>query len=344
MKTTRQTPSRWAVALLGLLLAAHSLAACSGPRDAVNQAQAVATDSSANARALAEWLQDRAFHGGLAPKMVDAPTLRAALDSAPASVLLLDLRPAEAFAQGHIAGAVNLGFGELAGWFESDSLRRYERVVMLCGNGQSATYAAALARLSGHENVSALKWGMSAWSPAIAVKVWQAALSDTALAMVEQTTVPKPPKGDLPLVPGELGDTASLLKARVRELLAQGFAPARLSIDDLLAKPDSFQLVAMMYEDDYYSLGHLPGAFNIALGDDLALRAELERLPNDRPIAVYCHSGFQGAYAAAYLRLLGYDAYTLLNGANGFMRSRLDSMPTKSFPRKGGLHDFPLER
>ena len=53
--------------------------------------------------------------------------------------------------------------------------------------------------------------------------------------------------------------------------------------------------------------------------ESLKLSADLKTLPTDKPVVVYCYTGQTSANLAAYLRLLGYDARTLLYGANGMI-------------------------
>ncbi|HRY98386.1 MAG TPA: response regulator, partial [Bacteroidales bacterium] len=48
-------------------------------------------------------------------------------------------------------------------------------------------------------------------------------------------------------------------------------------------------------------------------------QADLKTLPTDKPVVVYCYTGQTSAFMAAYLRLLGYDAKSLLFGGNGMI-------------------------
>ena len=51
--------------------------------------------------------------------------------------------------------------------------------------------------------------------------------------------------------------------------------------------------------------GHVPGAMHVFLPD---LPQSLSRLPKDRPVAVYCDSGYRASIAASILRAQGFDA------------------------------------
>ncbi len=62
-----------------------------------------------------------------------------------------------------------------------------------------------------------------------------------------------------------------------------------------------------------YTLGRIPGAVNVGLGA-LFTPEQLNTLPKDRPIVVYCYSGQSAGFAVAALNMLGYDAYSLRFG------------------------------
>jgi hypothetical protein len=53
----------------------------------------------------------------------------------------------------------------------------------------------------------------------------------------------------------------------------------------------------------------------------------LQTLPNDRPILIYSGDGQLSACMTAYLTVLGYDAKTLLFGANQLFYFRLSTDP-----------------
>jgi rhodanese-related sulfurtransferase len=57
-------------------------------------------------------------------------------------------------------------------------------------------------------------------------------------------------------------------------------------------------------EESEFAEGHIPGAINIPIR---TLTANLELIPTDRPVIVYCASGWRAGLAVSSLRLLGYD-------------------------------------
>jgi rhodanese-related sulfurtransferase len=62
-----------------------------------------------------------------------------------------------------------------------------------------------------------------------------------------------------------------------------------------------------------YANGHIPGAINVD-PKVLFTPAELAKLPKDKQIVVNCYTGQTSSQTVAGLRMLGYDAYSLLYG------------------------------
>ena len=64
---------------------------------------------------------------------------------------------------------------------------------------------------------------------------------------------------------------------------------------------------------EHYALGHIPGAVNIGY-TSVFTEENLETLPKDRQIVVYCYTGHTAAQTTALLNTMGYDALCLLWG------------------------------
>jgi rhodanese-related sulfurtransferase len=80
--------------------------------------------------------------------------------------MVLDLRSAESFSRGHIAGARNVPMDELDGHMEKLAKFRNKPVVAVCDAGITSSKAVNTLRNSGFESVYNLKGGMSAWGQA----------------------------------------------------------------------------------------------------------------------------------------------------------------------------------
>jgi rhodanese-related sulfurtransferase len=97
------------------------------------------------------------------------------------------------------------------------------------------------------------------------------------------------------------------LNASVDEYLSsipEGF----LAISDVDVFKDGVEasgaLVIDVREVSEYEEGHIPGAVNIPIR---TLAANLDKIPTDTQVYVYCKSGFRAAQALASLGMLGYD-------------------------------------
>ncbi|MCC5896697.1 MAG: rhodanese-like domain-containing protein [Phormidium sp. GEM2.Bin31] len=63
-------------------------------------------------------------------------------------------------------------------------------------------------------------------------------------------------------------------------------------------------LVIDVREPSEYAAGHIPQAINIPLR---SISENLNEIPKNRPVVLYCSSGYRTAMALTSLQLLGYD-------------------------------------
>jgi rhodanese-related sulfurtransferase len=77
------------------------------------------------------------------------------------TVVLIDLRPPDAFRQGHVARARSLPLSELRR--RLGEIPRAGRVVLYAGTPQEAAAAYQALREAGHRNVMVLAGGLPAW-------------------------------------------------------------------------------------------------------------------------------------------------------------------------------------
>jgi rhodanese-related sulfurtransferase len=63
-------------------------------------------------------------------------------------------------------------------------------------------------------------------------------------------------------------------------------------------------LLVDVRETSEYKSGHIPNAINIPLR---TLAHNLEQIPGDRPVVLYCSSGYRSAMGVMTLHLLGYE-------------------------------------
>src|ERR1035437_3167472 len=91
------------------------------------------------------------------PSLIKASIVNESLNK---NILVIDLRTSELFSEGHIKGAVNKKFEELPAYFETGIKPfEYDKIIMVCEDGQVSSYTTSLLRLMGYGNVFSMRWG-----------------------------------------------------------------------------------------------------------------------------------------------------------------------------------------
>jgi rhodanese-related sulfurtransferase len=77
--------------------------------------------------------------------------------------LVIDVRPPEAFSQGHIANARNIPLQDIAGGDDVVKKKKDKVLLTVCDSGMLAQRAANALRKSGYESVFSLQGGLATW-------------------------------------------------------------------------------------------------------------------------------------------------------------------------------------
>lgn len=271
---------------------------------------------------LVEYLEGTSNHLGKDYVNTDMPSLISASELYTLNVAqqayVIDIRSAADFNTGHIPGAHNVAVSDIFTHLETANLAGVSKIAIACYSGQSAAWATMLLRLSGIDNVFSLKWGMSSWHVDFATP-WQSKTSNANATQFVSTATAKAEPGDLPEINTGFETGEEILAARTAAVLAEGFSPATITGATVFANPSNYYIVNYWPEAQYTTPGHIPGAVQYTPKQSIKLAADLKTLPTDKPVVIYCYSGQTSANLAAYLRLLGYDARTLLFGTNGMI-------------------------
>lgn len=237
--------------------------------------------------------------------------------------LVIDLRSADQFAAGHIKGAVNRQFSGLPEYFET-GIRpfEYDRIILVCEDGQLSSYATALLRMMGYGNVFAMRWGMGGWNRQYAEAGWMKGLSPAYEDRLETATNETPVAAGMPVLGTGLQAGSEISDARFRKVFEQGAENIIITADEVYADPSKF-FVINLERKDKYDAGHIPGAVRYKPEATLGFPDMMATIPTDKVIVVYCGTGHNSAFASAFLRLFGYDARTLKYGNNSFMYDRM---------------------
>lgn len=273
------------------------------------------------------------------PALISAPELYQQLDS---NILLLDTREGTDFNAAHIKGAINIPFNQLLNYFEQKiDPNSFKKIVLICYSGQVTSYATAILRLLGYNNVYSLRFGMSSWHPPTANAFWKARISSKYEDFLEKSVNTMNQHGKYPTIETNEVYGFSILRERARKLFAEGFDPAKITADELF-EPNHNYYIINYWPEDVYRKGHIPGAIQYEPKKSLKRSVSLSTLPIDRPIVIYCYSGQHSAFVPAYLRLLGYDARGLIYGTNSFMHDFMKKEGIRSTFSEDDVNDFPV--
>lgn len=261
-----------------------------------------------------------------APAVVEAEEVYANLTN----YLLIDIRDISDFLTGHIQGAINIGYDSLFSFIKSIDPNSQPKIILISKNGQSSSYFSCLLRLAGFDNIFSLKYGMASWNPFFSQE-WLDALKDANnINDYTNDDFPKNALTDLPEVVFDNPDAPLIerVQKRVEKIISEGFYYA----SNLQTNAEHYIIcygkMRLYYARRFITLegrGHAPGAISYLDFPDFEFMSGkyLQSLPAHKPIYIYDYDGHLSAFVAAYLRMLGYRAYTVLFGANQLFYSRM---------------------
>ena len=241
----------------------------------------------------------------------------ATVSANPTGYFVMDIRNAPTFAAGHIPGAVNCAGSAVVTTVEelnTDDLP----VVVTCYSGQSACNAIVALRLSGYPEAKSLLWGMSSWGPEF--DRWSASIDSVGKghASWSMAAAPALPAAyAFPVIDTDLTDGSAILAMRVDSLLAQGYKS--ISGATVLDAPENYEIINYWDEASYNLYGHIDGAYQIAPGTLTIANDAIAILDPGQLVVTYCWTGQTSSMMTSWLRVLGYDATSLKNGANAMI-------------------------
>jgi rhodanese-related sulfurtransferase len=304
--------------MLSILFAAFLITSCDkDEEEAVNESQV-----------LAEYLESPDSPYGKDYVNTDMPTIMPASEvktlNETGQVYIIDIRAEADFNTGHIANAHNVTLAGLVDHIAGIDLAPYTKVAIVCYTGQTSGFATSILRLLGYEKAFSMKWGMCAWNEVFAGK-WNTAISNGNAYASEFTATPtdKGAMGEMPVLNTSFETGQEILEARADAILTEGFTPATVTNQTVFGALSSYYIVNYWPADQYADPGHIPGAMQYTPKESMKLAVDLKTLPAGNTIAVYCYTGQTSAFLTAYLRLLGYDAKSILYGANAMIYDKM---------------------
>ncbi len=246
--------------------------------------------------------------------------------------LMIDIRPPEEFSAGHIENAVNKPHPELISYLNSINSVQYPKIILISNNGQSSAFYTCLLRLYGFGNVYSMNYGMAAWNNAFSSE-WLSALYqfDDVLVDFDYENEFKPDFTPLPEISLSSGSLAEKAKNRISSIMEIDYADnftggesdATIDFSYLGDRMNDYFIVCynegLLYRHLFLGISHPPGAVLYKpppSSSDLSSTTYLQTLPSNRDIAFYSTDGQLSAFAVAYMQVLGYNAKSVLFGAN----------------------------
>jgi len=217
-------------------------------------------------------------------------------------MFILDIRSADDYGKGHVAGAVNAPWGTAI----SDSLNKIpqdQEVFIYCYSGQTAGQAVATLNVAGI-NARSVNLG---WNFGISKVEGVDAVTETTANEFGSDTYEVNAQVQTVL------DSYYAGLAEVKETTYGNYKISEANLKAMIDNDDDFYLLSARGAEDF-GKAHIEGAnnvpFNASFVDNLA------GVPKDKKVVVYCYSGQTAGQATAIMKLLGYDVVSL-NGGMG---------------------------
>ena len=200
----------------------------------------------------------------------------------------------------------------------------YTNIVLVCYSGQTAAFAVGAVRAMGYSNVKSMKWGMSAWHTDFSASWVNNRSNARATEFVTGASPALNAAGDLPVLSTGLTTGAAIAESRVKSVLSTGFGAGSITHANLYLNLGGHYIINFWPQATYEGTGHINGAllYDPAVKPFLSTGL-LKTLPTNKPVVLYCYTGQTSAYLSGYLRVLGYDARSLLFGANGMIFDKM---------------------
>jgi LPXTG-motif cell wall-anchored protein len=235
---------------------------------------------------------------------------------------IVSVRSPEDYAKGHIPGAINIPWKQIAKPESLAKLPTDKPIVVYCYTGHTGQVAATVLDMLGYD-VQNLKFGMMGWTQNDEVLATTRFGPDTDQRdyAVETEVNEATETYDYPTLDTGADDATEIVRVAADNYSSNVGSPV-ISADALFENlndgdASNDPVVLSVRAPDAYALGHIAGAINIPW-NQIADPDNLAKLPTDKQIVVYCYTGHTGQVAATVLNMLGYDAVNLKFGMMGW--------------------------
>jgi rhodanese-related sulfurtransferase len=243
------------------------------------------------------------------------------------NIFIIDLRSAADYATRHLTGATNIALGSLVDKVNDGTIPTNKTIICVCYTGQNASVATSVLNLLGFDARNLL-FGMCGVTTDTDLvpksDYWQNKVDASNWYMLDKTNDPAPGTTyEFPKLNTGKKESADIIKARFSKVVdwdGDGNADWNLSLASgtLPDALNNYFVINYWPAAEYLDPGHIEGAYQFTPKLDLMTTERLNELPTNQKIAVYCYTGQTSAQMTAYLRTIGYEAYSVAYGVNGF--------------------------
>ena len=235
--------------------------------------------------------------------------LKDELDKNPDKYAILDLRRADAYAQGHIKGAINVPYGpDIAKNLDSiRAIAKDKTLIVACYTGQTAGQTDSLLNVAGIKTLS-LNSGMGGSSTVgFETRGW---LGQKYPTVTEATAMPT-----APAVASKSIAIDAAVQKYFNEVPKDSYKIDLPVMKDALAKePDKYYVVDVRTAVDY-AKGHIKGAVNIPYGPDIAKNLDsIKDKSKGKTVVVHCYTGQTAGQVDSLLNIFGITTKSLNYG------------------------------
>ena len=228
--------------------------------------------------------------------------LKEELEKTPDKYVVFDVRKADAYAKGHIKGAINVPFGAdiSANLEKMRAAAKGKTAIVACYTGQTAGQTDSLLNIAGI-NTKSLNFGMGMDG---FEKGW--------MALKYPVVTDPTPMPDAPAVESPNKNIDQAVKDYFTNMGKDSYKIDLPELKDAIAKtPDQYLIVDVRQKKDF-DAGHIKGAINVPYGADLAKNFDtLKEKAKGKTMVVYCYTGQTAGQSDSALNLAGIKTRSL---------------------------------
>ncbi len=232
------------------------------------------------------------------------------------NVQLVDVRTPKEYAEGHIKGAVNIDFKKRTFPDYINVLDKNKPVAVYCHSANRSGKASLIMLSEGFKKIYDLDGGIKAWNA----------------ANKPLSTEDNPKNKKIQKLIAEKNFKGKAIVGKNQQLNLTDF--------EKLIKSGNVKLVDVRTPKEY-AAGHIPGAINVDWKNRHFADNIRKAVGNEKPLAIYCHSGNRATRAMYAMDALGYkDISNLEHGINDWNAAK---KPLETLEVKGDIRHLDVK-